>query len=162
MDKSKQLRKNIKQMKNKLSFRQSLIAGLWAAITGSVINATLFFIYHALGVITDTIFVQPGKPLSVISVILSSIIPALIAGMVFFLFETYTKKGFKMFTIVSIALLILSFLNPFLAIPGVSIAYALALCTMHVVVAVSLLYFIMKSLRKETINDNQLKQKTKL
>ena len=139
-------------MTNKLSFKQSLMAGLWAAITASVINAILFFIYHAAGVITDTILVQPGKPLSVIPVIVTSIIPTLIASMVFFLFEKYTQKGFKIFTIVSIALLILSFLSPFMGIPGVSIGYALALCTMHVVVAASLLYFIKKSIRKETIN----------
>jgi hypothetical protein len=133
-------------MTNKLSFKQSLLAGLWAAISASVINAILFFIYHAAGVITDAIFVQPGKPLSVINVIIFSIGPLLIASMVFFLFEKYTKKGFKIFTIVSIALLILSFFNPFMGIPGVPVAYALALCTMHVVAAVSLLYFIKKKL----------------
>jgi hypothetical protein len=135
-------------MTNKLSFKQSLMAGLWAAIAGSAINAILFFIYHAVGVITDTILVQPGKPLGVMSVIVASIIPTLIASMVFFLFEKYTQKGFKIFTIVSIALLLLSFLNPFMVIPGVSIGYALALCTMHIVVAGSLLYFIKKSIRK--------------
>jgi Family of unknown function (DUF6069) len=135
-------------MTNKLSFKQSLMAGLWAAIAASVINAILFFIYHAAGVITDTILVQPGKPLGVMSVIVASIIPTLIASMVFFLFEKYTQKGFKIFTIVSIALLLLSFLNPFMVIPGVSIGYALALCTMHIVVAGSLLYFIKKSIRK--------------
>jgi hypothetical protein len=124
------------------------MAGLWAAIAGSAINAILFFIYHAVGVITDTILVQPGKPLGVMSVIVASIIPTLIASMVFFLFEKYTQKGFKIFTIVSIALLLLSFLNPFMVIPGVSIGYALALCTMHIVVAGSLLYFIKKSIRK--------------
>ena len=139
-------------MTDKLSFKESLMAGLWAAITASVINAILFFIYDAAGVITNTIFVQPGKPLSIINVIFTSIIPTLIAGIVFFLFEKYTKKGFKIFTIVSIPLLILSFLNPFVGIPGVPVAYALALCTMHVIVAASLLYFIWKSIGKETIN----------
>jgi hypothetical protein len=135
-------------MKNKLSFKQSIMAGLWGAIAASVINAILFFVYHAIGVITDTILVQPGKPLSVIAVIVASIIPALIASMVFFLFEKYTQKGFKIFTIVSIALLILSFVNPFMGIPGVPTGFALALCTMHVVVAGSLLYFIRKGIEK--------------
>ena len=136
-------------MTNKLSFKQSLMSGLWAAIAASVINAILFFVYHAVGLITDTTLVQPGKPLDVLSVIFASIIPTLIASMVFFLFEKYTQKGFKIFTIVSIALLLLSFLNPFMVIPGVSIGYALALCTMHIVVAGSLLYFIKKSIRKK-------------
>ena len=137
-------------MTSKLSFKQSIIAGLWAAIAALVINAILFFIYHATGVITDTIFVRPNTILTVTPVIISSIIPSLIASMVFFLFEKYTQKGFKIFTIVSIALLILSFLSPFMSIPGVPVAYALALDTMHVVVVASLLYFIKKSIKKET------------
>ncbi len=125
------------------------MAGFWAAITASVINAILFFVYHTAGVITDTIPVQPGKPLSVITVVVTSIIPALIASMVFLLFEKYTQQGFRIFTIVSIVLLMLSFLSPFLAIPGVPVGYALALCTMHVVVAASLLYFIKRGITKE-------------
>ncbi len=132
-------------MTTKLSFKQSFMAGLWAAVTASVINAILFFIYHATGLITDTVFVQPGKPMDVIPVIITSIIPTLIASMVFFLLEKYTQKGFKIFTIVSVVILILSFLNPFLGIPGVPIPYALALITMHFVVAGSILYFINKS-----------------
>ena len=135
-------------MTNKLSFKQSFLAGLWAAIAATIINVILFFIYHAAGAITDTIFVQPGKPLNAIPVIITTIIPTLIASMVFFLIEKYTQKGFKIFTIVSVVLLVLSFSNPFIAIPGVPVSYGLALCTMHVVVVASLLYFIKKSIKK--------------
>src|SRR5258708_1157419 len=102
-------------MTHKLSFKQSLMAGLWAAIAAAAVNAILFFIYHAAGIITDTILIQPGKPLSLIAVIFASIIPALIASMVFFLIEKYTKKGYKIFSIVSVVLLILSLANPFIA-----------------------------------------------
>ncbi len=78
-------------------------------------------------------------------VIVMSLIPTLIASIVLFLLEKYTQKGFKIFTIISIVLLILSFLNPFLGIPGVPVPYALALITMHIVVAASLCVALYRS-----------------
>ncbi len=71
--------------------------------------------------------------------------PSLIGASIFFLFEKYSNNGFKIFSIVSILLMVLSFVNPFMGIPGVTIAYGVALDLMHVVVALSLLYFIKKA-----------------
>lgn len=129
-------------MNTKLNFKQSIIAGAKAAGVSVVINAVLFFIFKALGVFTDDIFLQPGMPLTVVPVIFSSVFPTLVAACVFFLLEKFTNNGFKIFSIVAIVLLLLSFLNPFMAIPGVTVAYGIALNLMHVVVALALLYFI--------------------
>ena len=132
-------------MKTKVNFKQSFKAGLLAAITAVIINVILFFVFHAAGIIIDTIFIQPNKPMDAIQIIIATVIPTLIASMVFFLIEKYTKNGFKIFTIVAAVLLALSFLDPFMAIPGVTIGYALALNLMHIVVVVALLYFISKA-----------------
>ena len=132
-------------METKITFKQSIQAGLWAAVTAVVINVILFIIFHAAGVITDNIFIAPNMPLTVIPVIFSSVIPTLLASMVFFLFEKFSKQGFKIFTIISLVLLVLSFLNPFLKIPNVTIAYAIVLNVMHVVVVLALFYFIKKA-----------------
>jgi hypothetical protein len=45
---------------------------------------------------------------------------------------------------VAIVLLLLSFINPFVAIPHITVAYGIALNLMHLVVALALLYFIIK------------------
>jgi hypothetical protein len=132
-------------MKTKINFKQSIIAGLWAAITAVIINIILFLIFHAAGIITDSVFIKPGKPMDAIQIIIASVIPVLIASIVFFLIEKYTKNGFKIFTIVSIILLVLSFLDPFMAITGITTGYALALNLMHIVVVLALLYFIRKA-----------------
>jgi len=132
-------------MKTKINFKQSIIAGLWAAITAVIINVILFLIFHAAGIITDSVFIKPGKPMDAIQIIIASVIPVLIASIVFFLIEKYTKNGFKIFTIVSIILLVLSFLDPFMAITGITTGYALALNLMHIVVVLALLYFIRKA-----------------
>lgn len=134
-------------MKTKLNFKQSILAGLMAAVTAIVVNLILFFIFHGAGVISDTIFIQPGQPLTFIHIIISSTFPTLVASIVFFLFERFTNNGFRIFTIISIVLLVLSFMNPFMGIPGVTTGYALALNLMHVVVAGFLLFYINRQIK---------------
>lgn len=129
-------------MKAKLSFKQSIIAGLLAAGVAAVVNTILFFIFHAVGVITDDIMIQPNTPMTVVPIIISSIMPTLIATVVFFLIEKYTNNGFKIFTIISIILMVLTFANPFVGIPGIGVAYGIVLNVMHVVVVAALLFFI--------------------
>ncbi len=132
-------------METKINFKQSMQAGLLAALSAVVINVILFYLFHAAGVITDQIFIAPNMPLTVIPVIISSVIPTLLASMVFFLFEKFSKQGFKIFAISSLVLLALSFLNPFLKIPNVTTAYAIVLNVMHVVVVLALFYFIKRA-----------------
>ena len=132
-------------MNTKLSFKQIITAGAIAAGFSMTINAILFFIFHGSGVLSDSIFIQPGQPMTIVPILLSSVLPSLIGASIFFLFEKYSTKGFKTFSILSIVLLLLSFANPFMAIPNVTVAYGVVLNVMHVVVALSLLYFIKRA-----------------
>ena len=132
-------------MNTKLTFKQSVTAGAIAGAVALVINAVLFFIFHAAGVLTDDIMIQPNQPLTIVPIILSSVMPSIVGACVFFLFEKYATNGYKGFTILSIILLVLSFMNPFMGIPNVTMGYAIVLNVMHVVVAVSLLYFIKRA-----------------
>ena len=132
-------------MTKKLNFKQVMMAGLSAAAVSAIINAILFFICKAIGWITDDILVQPNQPLTVVPVIISSIVPALIAALVFFLFEKYTMNGYRNFSIVTIILMLLSLAVPFSGIPNVTTKYSLALGSMHIVVPLVLLYFINRS-----------------
>lgn len=132
-------------MNSKLSFKQIIIAGAIAAGCSAVINALLFFTFHAAGVLSDTILIQPGQPLTVVPIIMASILPSVIGASIFFLFEKYSANGFKIFSVISIVLLLLSFANPFMGIPKVTIGYGIVLNVMHVVVAFSLLFFLKRS-----------------
>lgn len=135
-------------MKTKLAFKQAFMAGLMAAGVATGLNALLFFIFKALGIIVDTIFIQPNQPLTIVPIIISSILPSLIASLVFFLLEKFTKNGFKVFRIIALVLVVLSFINPFMGIPNVTVAYAVVFNLMHVVVAGAVLYFIGKAVKK--------------
>ena len=136
-------------MTTKLSFKQSFTAGAFAAGASVLINALLFLAFHAAGVISDSVFVQPNTPLSIVPVIISSIIPTLIGASIFFLLEKYTENGFKIFSIIAIIFLLLSFLSPFMAVQGMPIGYGIVLNLMHAVVASSLLFFIHRAIKNK-------------
>ena len=129
----------------KVSFASALKAGGIAAGIAAVINAILFFVFHSLGIITDDIFIQPGQPMTIVPILISSIVPTLIASVVYFLLDKFTNNGFQIFRIISIVLLVLSFINPFVGIPGVTVQYAIALNVMHVVVVVALLFSLQRA-----------------
>lgn len=138
-------------MKTKLNFKQIIIAGAIASLASVIVNAILFFIFHAAGILTDDIMIQPNQPLTVVPIIISSILPSLIGSCIFFLFEKFGKNGFKTFSIVAVILLVLSFGNPFFGIPHVTVAYAIVLNVMHIVVAFSLLYFLKRAKNQVSI-----------
>ncbi len=132
-------------MNTKLNYKQIITAGAMAAGVSVILNAILYFIFRGAGVFTDALFIQPNQPLTIVPIIISSILPSLVGASVFFLFEKYMNNGFKVFSIVALVLMVLSFANPFMGIPGISVAAGIALNVMHVVVALSLLYFIKRA-----------------
>lgn len=132
-------------MATKLNSKQSLVAGLLAGIAAAVINGVLFLGFHSAGVISDDIYPQPDQPLTIIPVIIASIVPLITGSLVFYLFERFTGNGFKLFAIIALVLTALSLVSPFTMIPNVTLGYSLVLCVMHIVAALSLLYFIRRA-----------------
>ncbi len=113
-----------------------------APLTGFVaaaLNTVIFFTAKALGLLPDTALIQ-GQPLTVVPVIISSILPVLVAAGVFALLGRFTRQPVRIFTILAFVLLLASFLNPFMGIPGVTIPMGLVLNLMHVVVAGLVVY----------------------
>ena len=131
-------------MNTKISITKALVTGAIAGGVSMAINAILFFIFRGSDVITDTIEVEPGKPMTVVLVMISSMLPSLIGAVIYFFFDKYSTRGFRNFSILAIILMLVTFANPFI-IPNVTIPYVIALNVMHVVVAVSLLYFLNKT-----------------
>lgn len=118
---------------------------LWVApLAGAIaagINSVLFLIGSSIGLMDASVLV-PGMntPIMVTQVIMSSFIPSLIAGLVLAGMNYFLNKPFKVFRIVALVLLILSFSNPFMAIPGIPLGMGLWLNLMHVVVAGTVVY----------------------
>ena len=129
----------------KPTFKTIMTAAALAGATAAIVNGILFLLLKAAGIFPDTVHVQTGQPLTVLPVVLSSIVPSLIAGVVFYLLCRYTQNGYRIFSIVAIILLVLSFANPFMGIEGIPLTMGIALNAMHVVVVAALMYFFKRS-----------------
>jgi hypothetical protein len=109
----------------------SLLAGLGAAAA----NVVVYLIASAAGAIPQTVLI-PGMnmPVTAVPVILNSFVPAILAGVLLALLNRFARRPVRLFRIIAVVLLLLSFANPF-TIPGAPIAMILALNVMHVVAA---------------------------
>jgi hypothetical protein len=112
-------------------------ASLLAGLAATVANVVVYLIASAAGAIPQTVLIPtPGgpMPITVVPVILNSFVPAIVAGAFLALLNRFTRRPIRIFRIVSVVLLLLSFANPF-TIPGAPIVMIVALNLMHVVAA---------------------------
>jgi glucan phosphoethanolaminetransferase (alkaline phosphatase superfamily) len=120
----------------KIASKKLLTVAPLAAITAAAVNAALFFIGKATGLISDSVLIQPAnQPMSLIPVLISSILPTLLAGGVLALLNRFASAPLRIFNIIAAVLLVLSFISPFASIPNVPIGMSIWLNVMHVVVA---------------------------
>ncbi|MFD2570064.1 DUF6069 family protein [Spirosoma soli] len=107
------------------------IAGLAAAI----LNAILFLIGSSTGAFSpDYINPNTGQPITVGPVIMASIVPALVAGILLALLNRFTKNPLKIFNIIALVVFVLMFATP-LMLPNAPMGMVVILELMHVVVA---------------------------
>jgi uncharacterized membrane protein HdeD (DUF308 family) len=110
-----------------------------AAAASAAINAVLYFIGEATGLM-DKSFGVPGsdgsiQAITLLPVLMSSIIPTLIAAAVLALINRFSNNPLRIYGIVTIVLFVVTLGNPFLSIPNVPLGMAIWLDLMHVVVA---------------------------
>lgn len=129
-------------MSTKVTLKGSLTAGALAGIVSGVINAALFYLFHNMDIITDDVILQPGQYMTVAPIVITSFVTSFVGSFVYYLLDKYTQRGYRIFTIIAIVILLLSFTNPFMLIDDVPLTYAMALNIMHVVVVGVLFYFI--------------------
>ncbi len=125
----------------KIAAKKLLWVAPLAGAIAAVINSVLFLIGSATGLIDAAVLV-PGMntPITIVPVIMSSFMPSLIAGLVLGVMNYFLNKPFKVFRIVALILLILSFANPFMGIPGIPVGMGIWLNLMHVVAAGTVVY----------------------
>ncbi len=132
---------NTQKIKGSLLFKLAA----YSALSAAVLNVILFYVFSATGTIDPTILVN-GQSIQVFHILMSSILPTFVAALVFLLIGRFSKRPWNIFKILSLVLLVLSFMNPFMGIPGITIGMGVVLNVMHVVVVLPIFYFFPKSL----------------
>jgi ABC-type spermidine/putrescine transport system permease subunit II len=115
---------------------------LGAGIVAAFINTILF---TAARLPAADLMVQRGTQLEQIGfshVIMASIVPALIAGLVFAIIAKYLPKPFLYFNIIAALVFILAFFSPLNNLANASNKALIVLEIMHVVVGSAVLYVL--------------------
>ena len=111
-----------------------------AGVISAIVNVLLFQIGLATGAIPgDLIIPNAGEPLSAVPVIIASLLPSLVGGIVLVILNRFAKNPLRIFNIVAAVIVLLSFFSPF-SIPNVPIGMVVILELMHVVVAGVVVY----------------------
>ena len=119
----------------KTNFSKIMLLSVIAGGISIVLNGIIYFAGKAAGAFPETVLLgEGGAPLTILPVIISSLVPSIIAGLVMGLINRFSSKPFKVFSIITAVLLPLSFINPFM-IPNAPVIMAILLNVMHVVVA---------------------------
>lgn len=136
----------------KINTSALLKAAPLAALAAAVLNAVLFFVGKSAGLVDASVGMpKPDggvEPISIVQVVVSSIVPVLLAAGVLALLNRFSANPLRVFGILTAVLLVLSFANPFLGLPGIPMGMGILLDLMHVVVAGSVWYFFSNYTRK--------------
>lgn len=122
---------------------------LKTALYSVIVNVLLYFLLERLGVIHQSVFINddPNMSITPAAVSISSIVPTLLGGLVFWLMVRFFQKGVRYFSFLAIGLGFLSFAAPF-SLPEIPLGMAMALNLMHVVVIYNMLHYFRKAARQ--------------
>ena len=118
-----------------VAFKRLLWSTPLAAVAAAVANAVVYFVASALGAMPQDFVVQGSGPITLAPVVISSLIGAAGAAVVFAVVALLSRRPIRTFRIVAAGVLVLSFATP-LTIPGAPLSMILTLELMHVVAAV--------------------------
>ncbi len=133
--------------------RKIFTAALLAGLATAALNLTVFAIARWLGVAFEGQF-QPGAPTTVLPfplVVISSVLPALVAAAVYLLLRSFFSAATTIFVGLAAVFTMVSFAAPF-GIEGASFATKLALNVMHLVAAVVITASIVRASRVRKSN----------
>lgn len=124
-----------------ISYRRLFLAAMpLAAVGAALVSSVVYLISSALGAIpSDVIVPNAGTPLTVGMVTFTCVGAAVGAALVFAAIARFARRPVRVFGVVAVVVLVLSFATPF-SIPGAPMAMILAMETMHVVAAGVIFY----------------------
>ncbi|MBC8160549.1 MAG: hypothetical protein H7Z42_04945, partial [Roseiflexaceae bacterium] len=120
-------------------FRATLLGALVAVVVNVILWALMQFVFNL------NLHIQAGGPgtpmvpLPVVPVIVLTVVPALVAGGLFWLLARFTARAPLIFLIIALLVLVLSFAPGFLAFPGETVN-ALGLNVLHIGAAVPIVW----------------------
>ncbi len=114
-------------------FGRLLIYGAVAGVAAAMASAVIYLVASTLGAMPQDVLAN-GQPITLGAVVTSTLVPAILAAVLFALLGRFTRRPISIFRVVAVVFLLASFVTPF-SIPGAPVPMILALLLMHVVAA---------------------------
>ena len=127
-----------------MTFRGALVAGLTGGVIAAVINAVIYFAAQSVNggpLLVQTPQAPTAQPLPVFAVLLFSIVPGILAGVVYWALARFTRAPARWFLILAVIVFGLFVVGPLGAASGVAV-WALEL--MHVGAAVPIVWTLLR------------------
>lgn len=127
------------------TFRGPLVAGLTGGVIAAVINAGIYFAAQSVNggpLILQTLQAPTPQPLTLFAVLLFSVVPGLLAGVVYGALARFTRAPTRWFLILAGIVFALFIIPPLVAASGAVTVWALEL--LHVGAAVPIVWTILK------------------
>ena len=126
----------------RIALRRVWLVGPLAGVIAAMFNIVVYLAVSALGLLPPTLLV-PGQeqPITLTAVLMASFIASLLAMVVLALLVRFNRRPIRVFWIVGVVFLLLSFAGP-LTIPGITGLAILALLVMHVVAGLTILIML--------------------
>ena len=118
-----------------------LKTGLIAGVVVAFLNILIYLISKSTGIISDTILVSGGVPLTLFPVVISSIIPGIVAALLLWIISKYSGNPIRVFSVIGWVFLAISIGGPFSA-PGLPTGMRISLALMHLVAGVTIIYML--------------------
>jgi uncharacterized membrane protein len=118
----------------------SLKYTFWAGIVAAFINAALFL---SVGIPKDQGILGPDGTVQAIGInnfIIMSILPALVAGVLFAIIAKFVPRPFLVFNIIATLIFIFMFFGPFDKVANASVKTLILLQVAHVIVGSAIMY----------------------
>jgi len=117
--------------------------GLLAGIIAGTLNVVIYFIAKQMSWVSNSVLLPGGKPLTLLPIIFSSVIPSILAAVTLFALDRMSDNPISIFTIIGIVILLLSLGGPF-SIPRLPTSTRLTLALMHLIAGGVIIYFLRK------------------
>lgn len=125
--------------------KSALIAGLTGGVIAAVINTVIYFVAQSVNggpLVVQTPQAPTPQPLPLPAVLLFSIAPGLMAGVVYWVLARFTRNPARWFLILAAIVFVLFFFGPLGAASGAVAVWALEL--MHLGAAIPIVWAVLR------------------
>ncbi len=127
-----------------MKIQNLLKSGIIAGLIVATINIILYYIAKSLGIVNDEIILPNGSPLQLLPVVISSILPGIVAALVLWGISKISKNPVKIFTLVGLGFLLVTMIGP-VATPNLTVGFKIVLSLMHFIAGGFIIYFLRRS-----------------